>query len=80
MFSDKSIAQKILLKGGRTVINLNLSKFFPLILVINRQSLVKSLYHFKQITFILIKVPHRNVGNFKRAKVPSFHKGKLGLC
>ena len=45
---------------------------------IYRQSLVKNLYHFKQITFILIKVPHRHMGNSKRAKVPSSPKEKLG--
>ena len=45
---------------------------------IHRQSLVKTLNISSNLLSFLIKVPHRNAGNSKRAKVSSSPKGKLG--
>ena len=43
-----------------------------------RQSLVKTFVTFQVNYFSFsIKVPDRNMGNLKRAKVPSFPNGKL---
>ena len=43
-----------------------------------RQSLVKTFNISSKLLEFLIKVPHRNVGTSKRAKVPSSPTGKLG--
>ena len=48
--------------------------------LINRQSLVRTFNISSNLLSLLTKVPHINVGNLKRAKVPSSPKGKLGCA